>query len=200
MTHAPAQYSHNAQTVAEFTAVMRQALPHLERLILVARRFCEDGNIAEQESPCSICQKKHLGCDKACEHLKELLPKEHGGKIDTINLDLGLLGDTSSSSGDGYDETHNVKRDRSTLGNIEKVQSIDVFGEFRKYWSDFTKKQRQALSLYHKDGKSMKQIAKELGKAQSTICGLLKRAHERKKKYDDEQYAKTINLMKKEQT
>jgi len=48
LTHSSAQYSHDTQTVAEFTAVMRQALPYLERQILVARRFCEDGDIAEQ--------------------------------------------------------------------------------------------------------------------------------------------------------
>ncbi len=188
--------------MVKFTAMMRQALPYLERLILVARRFCEDGDITEQESPCSTCKKKHLGCDKACEHLERLLPKEYGGKMHkegTINLDLDLLGDTSSSSGDGYDEEHDVKRDRSKLRNMEKVQSIDVFSEFQKCWANFTKKQRQVLFLYHKDGKSMKQIAKELGKAQSTICGLLKKANERKKAYDDEQHVKILNLMKKKQ-
>ena len=105
---------------------MRQALPYLERLVLVARRFCEDGDSAEQESPCSTCTKEHLDCDKACEHLKRLLPKEYGGKMHkegTIDLDLDLLRDTSSSSGDGYDEERDVKRDRSKLNNIQKVQS-----------------------------------------------------------------------------
>jgi len=180
--------------------VMRQALPYLERLILVARQLCEDNDIAEQESPCSTCEEKHLGCDKTCEHIERLLPKEYGGKMHkegTINLDLGLIGDASSSSGDGYGEEHDVKRDRSKLRNIEKVQSKDVFSEYQKCWTKFTKKQRLVLFLYHKEGKSMKQIAKELGKVQSTICGLLKRADERKKKYDDEQHEKILKLLKK---
>lgn len=199
MTYSPAQYSPNAQTVAEFTAVMRQALPYLERLILVARQFCEDGDISEQESPCSTCKEKHLGCDKTCEHIERLLPKEYGGKMHkerTINLNLDLIGDTSISE-DERDQDNDIKRDHSTLGKIHKVQSIDVFSEYQKCWTKFTKKQRLVLFLYHKEGKSMKQIAKELGKAQSTICGLLKRADEREKKYDDEQHEKILKLMKK---
>ena len=47
----------------------------------------------------------------------------------------------------------------------------------------FTKKQWEVVCMYYRDGMTLAEIASCLGKATSTICGLLSRARESRKRY-----------------
>lgn len=199
MADSPTQPSHDAQEMAEFLAIAREALPHLETLVMACRKLFGEAKSESKPSPCEACSDE---CEhtEPCRELEKYLSGIHSGKLHgegTSGLKLDLIRDNSSNSEDELNENNNTKYDHSKLKHIEKVQSIDVFGEYQKCFNIFTFQQREALYLHYKEGLSITMIAKNLGKAKSGVSELLKRAEQRKKHHDTEQHEELLGLRQK---
>ncbi len=158
-------------------------MPLWEKLLPLAKDFCDEKATSSAPSPCNGCPKREK-CTELCELVKPQLPKEYGGKLHgegTINLNLDNIRRTDDFC-DDLEKDDPGKVDRGKLKNFKNVEPIDLFSEYEAYLSIFSKKQQQVLASYHCDGKTITEIAKELHKYPSTIWGLLQRAETRLKK------------------
>lgn len=187
MTNYGLQSDFGRRSIEEFKEKLLQELPSLERLMAVIREFCgQKSTVAKTPLPCDSCPKlKDKLCSKPCEALEAYLPRPYAGKIHdegTIGTDLD---DVRNGGGSGNKlEEENVKKlDQGTLKGFQKVVSIDFFAEYEACWHIFSKKQRPVLAAYYRDGKTITEIASELGKAKSTVWGLLHRAERKKREW-----------------
>jgi len=171
---------------AEFLEEFREKLGAVKSSVELLNDFVSEKARIILQSPCNTCPKEN--CSKLCDGVAHLLDGAYVGKIHgegTINLSLDNVRDGNGSC-DDLDDENGSKQDRGKLRNIQKVSSLDFFSEYEACWGVFSEKQRQVLPLRHRDGKTIAQIAKELGKAISTVWGLLNLAEKRKKKYYEE--------------
>jgi len=167
----------------EFKERLLADLPAIERWVATIREFCTQEPTPATPSPCNGCPKREK-CTEPCELVKPQLPKEYGGKIHgegTINLSLDKVRNGAGFY-DDLEEDDQGKTDRGKLKNFKNVVPINFFSEYEACWPIFSKKQQQVLALYHRDGKTITRIAKELHKWPSTVWGLLHRAEKRKQK------------------
>ena len=182
MAETAGQFGLDETSFQEF----KTALQDLARLCEKVLRLAESSQYVKptppESLPCNTCLK--IGqCQEPCELLERQLPKEYGGKIHgegTINLDLDKVRNGDSIC-DDLEKEEGGKFARGNLKDMQKVTSVDFFGEYEACLPIFSKKQQQVLALYHRDGKTISQIAKELNKSASTIWGLLSRAEKRLK-------------------
>ena len=154
---------------------LEQALPSLDKLSEAYRNLLasleEDGNFAS----CNLCARKE-DCSGSCQHVETLLPGDNSGRSRRENLT-------------GFHD--------SSLPRIIERRRLDVFQEYEACTHIFTDKQWLVISLHYRDGKTQKEIAKELGKALSTISGHLKEAHKRKNEHDRRLRAERIEILRK---
>lgn len=135
-------------------------------------------------SPCSVCSVRG-NCISPCELLEAQLPGKYVGKFHgegTTSLNLDKTRDDRDLLED-LEEENMKKLDHGALKSLQKVISPDLFSQYEACWHIFTKKQREVLTKFYREGKSKTQIAKEIDKAISTIHDLLKRAEQRKQRY-----------------
>jgi len=183
MANSKGQSGFYDRLVAEFNALVWEMSRLYEKFRRLMEHLQDEDATASQPSPCNGCPKREK-CTEPCELVKPQLPKEYGGKLHgegTINLDLDKVRNGDSIC-DDLEKEDGDKFDRGNLKDMQKVTSVDLFSEYEACWSIFSKKQQQVLVLYHRDGKTITQIAKELHKWPSTVWGLLHRAEKRKQK------------------
>lgn len=200
MMNSRPQLDFNQDLTAEFVEALLRAKPYLEELVTIGSRLFVE-NTKETLLPCDSCLKlKEHKCNKPCEALEAYLPRPYGGKTHgegTIGLDFDNFRDNETYSNDDSIEESQAKSDRSELRSIKKISRQEVLEEYKKCWAIYTEKERIVLVLRHGEGKTIRKIAKEIGKAQSTVCGLLKRAEKRKREYDNREVEKILKLKNK---
>lgn len=168
--------------VEEFVEEFLEKLAVVESSIALLRDFLVK-KARVTPLPCHICPV--VKCPEDCKLLKKRIGGQCAGKVHgegTINLNLDNVRNTDDSGDDSEDDDSD-KLDQGKLKDIQKVCSVDVFGEYEQCWKIFSKKQWEVLVLCRRDGKNLTQIARELHKAVSTVWGLLHRAEKRKQKY-----------------
>jgi predicted DNA-binding protein YlxM (UPF0122 family) len=182
-----------------FQQALQQALPLLEMLVEIAHTYSPENSETIISTSCEKCPDRN-SCGKPCEAISLQLPAAHGGKgykENTIGLDFDQFQDNNSANLNNYEKAGLNKSKSYTLKSIKKTTFLDVFEGYDKSKHIFTKKQWEVVSLYYKDGKTIVQIAKELGKAPSTVGSLLNRTRKRKKQYDKERLKEILELNKK---
>lgn len=175
MTSSKPQSDSNPHSATELMEILSQALPYLEKLIPIAREFCKEDTTVSTSSPCESCIKKE-NCSEPCQRLKSLLPKVNSGRGGHENCS----------------EFHD-----STLIKIQEEKHLDVFHEYEACKQIFTDKQWVAICLYYRDGKTLQEIAKTLGKAVSTVSDRLKGGRNRKAEYDQRLRAERLEYLHK---
>ena len=192
MGESKAQASSERPSHEQLKRMLLADLPALERLVKAIRTFCDPEPAITAPSPCDSCPgDKREDCSDPCELLEACLPKVYAGKIHsegTINFDFNKVREETDCF-DNLEEENIKPLDYDVLRNIRKVSSLDIFSQYEACWHIFSKKQREALARFHRDGKTMTEIAAEIGKAKSTVWGRLNKAEERKKEY----YRKQLN-------
>jgi hypothetical protein len=183
-----------------------QMYPLVKKFLEGAVRFC-----ALKQLSCEGCPKK-IECDrhnkyredKTCLMVEPYLPGRFEGASRNekkIGLLIDKISGTKPEIFEDADYIDNVaKLDRGKFKSVKKISSLDVFKEYEKCWRIFSHKQQPVLILRHRDRKTIIQIGKELGKAQSTVWGLLKNAEELKQAYDDKELEKIVRLKKRIRT
>lgn len=207
MTNSKSHPDFDTYSVEEFMLQLQEILPFWEeviprwqKLITAAKRLLGEKATKSTPLPCHSCAKECVG---PCKLLNSMLPKRYGGKTPgetTIKQNFDDFRSAGISSDGLREEENQAQFDRSKLKNIRKVTSVDVFEQYKKCWGLFTDKQREVLFLRYREGKTIKQIAKALEKAPSTVCVLLKRAEKRKQEYDDKELEKILRLKRKMRT
>ena len=183
MKNPNAKFGFDPRLFAEFIEEFREKLAAVTSSVEVLNAFIAQKARILLRSHCDVCSEEN--CSELCDGVAHLLDGPYAGKIHgegTINLSLDNVRDGNGSC-DDLDGENGSKQDRGTLKNIQKVSSPDFFSEYEACWQVFSRKQQQVLPLYHRDGKTIARIAKELRKAPSTVWGLLSRAEIKRKKY-----------------
>ena len=175
MKNSKSQPDSNLSSVAELRETFCQLLPSLEKFILLAREFCGQNTAVSKPQLCKSCPERDI-CSEPCVRLQELLPKINSGR--------------------GKHENGSEFHD-STLIKIQEEKHLDVFNEYEACKQIFTDKQRVTICLYYRDGKTLSEIAKELDKAISSIDERLKRARNRKEKYDRQLRTERLDYLRK---
>jgi len=168
---------------AEFIEELHDKLAAVTSAVELLEAFVTQKATMLGQLPCSICSKE--GCSEPCEMLDSFLPRKHAGKIHgerTIDISLDEVRAHNGFFDDLADENMGTY-DRGKLKSIQEVRGYDFFWRYEACWRLFSRKQQQVLALYHRDGKTIAQIATELGKAPSTIWGRLNRAETRMGRY-----------------
>ena len=130
----------------------------------------------EQES-CKNCSEKI--CRPSCYKSKLLLPGVTSGRghneFTTDDFDKYVMKDPS----------HSVDKiiDLDTPKNIIRQQRIEIFETYKKCLECFSGEEWVAVTYHYNNGLNHTEIGKELGKARSTISGLLKTARLKKEEY-----------------
>jgi RNA polymerase sigma factor (sigma-70 family) len=153
MTNSKQHFDFNQYSAVELRETLRQALPTLEKLVLLAREFCGE-NTPSASSPCKSCAKKD-NCPGFCNDLEKQLPKVNSGRSSRENL-TGLYS--------------------NTIQQRQRVTLLDQFEAFQHCKHLFTRKQWEVIHLYYRECKTQQQIADVLGIARSSISNRLKRA------------------------
>jgi DNA-binding NarL/FixJ family response regulator len=175
MTNSRLQLDFAPQSLAELRETLRQVLPFLEKLLPVARDFCEQKVRKPTSTLCDSCIKK-VNCTEPCKDIKKLLPKVNSGRSCRENRRKF------------YD---------NTLQEMKKVKRLETFEQYEKCNHLFTDKQYVAVYLYFHDGKTQQEIANELNKAVSTVSEHLKKAEKRKEEHDRKLRAERLEYLKK---
>jgi predicted DNA-binding protein YlxM (UPF0122 family) len=127
-------------------------------MVVALRGYAVKKPLEGESLPCNSCSQIDE-CKEPCGRLNALLPGVHNGKGRTENL-TGL---------------HS-----NTLQEKERIRRSDIFDQYQLWKDDFTKCQWIVVELYYRECMTEEQIAKKVGKARSTVNGLLNRAKRRK--------------------
>ena len=175
MTNLVPQFDFDPHSITEIKETLCNILSALEKLLPVAREFCSKNTETRELSPCESCPERDI-CSEPCVRLQELLPKINSGRGEHENCS----------------EFHD-----STLIKIQEEKHLDVFHEYEACEQIFTDKQWIAICLYYRDGKTLQEIAKKLGKAVSTVSDRLKGSRKRKAGYDRRLRAERLEYLHK---
>lgn len=177
MRNSKPQPDFDAHYVAELGEALRQALPFLEKLVLLGQALRPQKAKESTSLPCTSCSKDH--CSGPCDALNAVLPAVYEGR--------------------GHRE-HFSKLGADDLQHFRKVRFSDIFEQYQDCRHIFTDKQWVVIEFYYQDGKTEDQIAKEIGKARTTVSDRLNRARRRKENYDRKVRRETFgHLRKKDQ-
>lgn len=146
--------------------ILMRIRPVLEELLAYIRKMESKQMEAIESSPCNICIDRNT-CKIPCEKLKVLLPAVNQGRGMRENL-TGLY--------------------LYTLTETERIRSHDILSQYEICKEDIRTAQWEAVCLRYGQDLTLKQIGEKLGKAPSTISGLLQRAKVAKEKYFRQRY------------
>jgi predicted DNA-binding protein YlxM (UPF0122 family) len=163
-------------SIVELKEILSQLLPALEKLIPVAREFCEHHTSTSASLPCDSCTEKE-GCSGTCDRLKKMLSSKNRGRGGHENL-TGF-----------YQET---------LEEIKRLRDQDVFDRYETCKHLLTNDQWIAAYLHYKRGLSRVQTAKHMVKGRSSVSELLQRAKSRIEEYNKKLREEKYLLLKKE--
>ena len=174
MANSESQLEFVQCSVEELREKLLQDLPVLVRLTATIQQFCAQ-KTEPIPLPCGSCTHA-AKCKEPCDRLNVLLPGPSEGKGCRENL-TGLYPDT--------------------LQENERMGSNNIFKQYELWEDDFTKHQWAVIELYYRECMTEEQIAKKLGKARSTVNGLLNRAKKRKEERDKQLRRETREQFKK---
>jgi predicted DNA-binding protein YlxM (UPF0122 family) len=154
---------------------LREALPSLRKLVEVGQNLFGGETPPYTSFPCASCPTKE-GCSQPCDALNALLPGVYAGR--------------------GHRE-HLTELDPDDLEDFRKVRILQIFEQYEPCRHIFTPKQWTILYLYYHDGKKEEQIAREIGKARTTVSDLLIRARRRKENFDKKMRREKLDYLKR---
>lgn len=170
------QFDFEKSSEAEAKQWLLSVIPTVEKFVHVAKRFCSiDAPTSSPRLPCDTCDKRS-SCLSLCEKAEAVLSSVHEGRGRRENLT------------EFYD---------NTLQGKETVRRKDIFEKYELWKSDFTEGQWAVIEMYYQEGLTEGQIAKNIGKARSTINGLLNRAKKRLEDRDRQLRQETREEIKK---
>jgi len=102
-------------------------------------------------------------CSQPCGELDALLPKVYEGRGNREHLTKLCFDD---------------------LPIVEKIGFLEIFEQYQDCQHIFSRKQWEVVYLYYHDGKTEEEIAKEIGRARTTVSDLLNRAGRKKEEHD----------------
>ena len=189
------------QGVEEIRTLAGELLPQTEGLIARLQRFQVILKRAIAPSPCEICSND--SCEEPCERLKARLNspcegKRHGEITIGVNFDEVRAENTPTGPGDG-DETPRGAG-RGAFQEFRKVQPFDAMEPYKPCWDLLTHKQQEAVRLFHGDGMGLTEVAMTLGRAPSSVRGLLDRARAMKDGHNAEMRRKELGLRRELET
>ena len=199
MTNSKKQFGLTDFSGAKLRQALIQALPLLNLLFEAAHELSPDGSESASRSPCDGCYKRDI-CRKPCDTLNSHLPPAYGGESGRerkIKFDFDLFQDNDTADSDNPIDTEPKKAKGSIFKNVPKIAFSDIFEEYEKCKSVFTKKQWEIVGLYYREGMTITEIAKQLGKGTSTVSDLLVRARKQKEEYDKNKLWEFFDLKKK---
>ncbi|MFH1613792.1 MAG: sigma factor-like helix-turn-helix DNA-binding protein [Planctomycetota bacterium] len=161
MENCGSQLNLKPSSITELRKTLCKLLPTLEKLIPLAREFCEQNKAASTSLPCESCPKQKY-CSEPCEKLNSLLPKINSGKSN---------------------HEKNAGFYINSLQDIEKTRLIDLYEQYEACKHIFTKKQWSVIYLYYHEGMTQSHIANQLGKSRKSVSGLFIRAKQQKGDY-----------------
>ena len=177
-----------------------QELPALERAAAIIREFSVSAAESAKEVTCNGCPRKNE-CQKPCDAIEAQLSGPYAGKSRrerNIRIDLDDFNVAESPDSSIVSSTAKTISSRySEINNVVRITSTDIFAQYEQCWNIFTKKQRDVLIPYYRDGKTIAEIAQDFKKSAGTVCELLGRANQRKKDYEADLLAKKMELVKK---
>lgn len=189
------------QGVEEIRTLAGELLPQTECLIARLQRFQGILKRAMGPSPCETCDKE--SCDKACDHLEAHLNGPYEGKLHhetTIGLDFDKVRAENTPAGPGDGDETPRGTGLKAFQEFRKVQPFDAMEPYKSCWDLLTHKQQEAVRLFHGDGMGLTEVAMTLGRAPSSVRGLLDRARTIKDGHNAEMRRKELALRRELET
>ena len=190
------------QNCSEHTLLERllQELPSLEITVAIIHEFRNSKAKSKETISCDSCIKKNE-CKKPCDAIEAQLAKPNSGKNSrerNISIDLDDF-DAVDNEDSGIASKARTSQ-FSEIKNTARSTFTDIFAQYEQCFDIFTKKQREVLKHYYRDGKTITEISQDLKKAPSTVSELLKRANEEKEKHDAKLRKEKFRLIKNMET
>jgi len=175
--------------------------PVIQQFLLGVRCLAIGESTDRTPIPCDSCPKKGTE-HEICARLEAYLPALYGGKLHgetTTGMDLDETNAEPCAPEHGDDDDNVKNSDRDNYRNIRRVPFLDPLEGYRRCWELLTPKQQEVVQLRLGEGKTGKEIAQVLGKAQSTVSKLLKKARETKEEHDARMRKEELMLLRESQ-